>query len=210
MNTQTIVSEIANGLQLLEGQKRRDYLIRNNYLLKKTVPFSSRLNEWIANWYDRNKVFFRFTKHDDFDPEDIEGTFQRHKKRFEESGVISIWTGASEGTIFGDPTINHKFRAWHDYIHLTHNLGYDFIGESITANVQASQLPNDWLFERELVLCEVVGQAQYNMMTGEFVEDQRQFTVDYLQNPCKTVLTNRKLNTLKPVDGQDVLGDSGK
>lgn len=151
--------------------------------LKQTAPFSQRLNDWIENWFDNHKHIFKFVDTDDFDSDDIEATFKKHTARFQTEGVIHIWTGASDNTIFGEPTINHKFRAWHDFIHITQGYGYDFVGESICSVIQQSQLPNNWHFEKNLIHCEIVGQAQYFMLHGEFLKDQRKFTHLYLIRP---------------------------
>lgn len=159
--------------------------------LKTTVPISSRLNKFINDWFDKNWSTFLFTDEDDFDEDDIEGTLKRHREHYSKTGVIKIWTGCSEGTIFGEPTINHKFRAWHDYIHITQNLGYDFIGESVVSDIQQSQLPTDWYAEKQLIHCEVVGQAQYFMEQEEFLKDQRLFTGMYFVNPLGAIRTKQ-------------------
>lgn len=181
------LKRLANGLELLESQEHRQHLIDNYKRFKTTTPFSQRLNDWINNWFEAYKNYFIFTDEDDFDESDLTGTFQKHLKRFKETKKIHIWTGASDKTIFGEPTVNHKFRAWHDLIHLANGLGYDSIGESIVADLQIASLPQDWIFERELIHVEVVGQIHYFGMRNEFVEDQRQFTVDYLINPIEAL-----------------------
>lgn len=176
--------QLANGLDVLDNINSVDKLQR----LKDNQPFSQQLNDWVTKWYEDHKDKFVFTETDDFDPNDIEGTLHKHIRRYyQETGKIHVWTGASDNTIFADPKVNHYFRAWHDYIHVTQNYGYDFIGESIVADIQRQQLPKEWIFERELVMCEVVGQAQYNMIQGDFVNNQRQFTMDYLRNCLVTL-----------------------
>lgn len=161
--------------------------------LKNSVPFSERLNSFIIGWFEEHKDTFVFVEEDDFNGDDIEGTFEAHKKRFEDTGKIHIWTGASDGTIFGDPTVNHKFRAWHDYIHIKYDKGYDFIGETMVAQIQKSQLPYDWLIERELIECEIVGQALYFMEHGDFLQDQRAYTINFLNNAV-IALTKEELH----------------
>lgn len=181
---------LQNGLQLLENQEQRNHVISNLRRYQSSTPFSQHLNKYIEQWYHNHSHHFVFTSIDDFNENDIEGTFEKHKQRFKETGKIHIWTGESDNTIFGDPKINHYFRAWHDYIHITNGYGYDFVGESITANIQCSQLPQHLQFERELILCEIVGQAQYFMKQGEFLKNQRNFTVNYLAD-CRTALLHK-------------------
>lgn len=150
--------------------------------LKKSVPFSERLNEFIVQWYEKRKKMFVFTDKDDFDGDDLEGTLKRHIERFRETGKIHVWNGASDNTIFGDATVNTYFRCWHDYIHITSGYGYDLFGETMTMEAQRSMLPSDWKFERELIYSEIVGQALYFQHYGYFLADQRQFTVAFLMN----------------------------
>lgn len=81
------IQQVIDGLQI----SQEIYMIKNRleYLenerikpdIKSCVPFSDRLNDWIYNWYD-NKIKQGFIKinfvdHDDFDSEDLEGTYER-------------------------------------------------------------------------------------------------------------------------------------
>lgn len=148
--------------------------------VKNTIPFSRRLNEFLISFMQQHWDKFVFTDTDDFDSDDIEGTLARHREIYLREGKIYIWTGASDFTIFGSAKMNHYFRAWHDYIHMVHNLGYDFVGETAVANIQMAQLPLDWAFERALVNSEIIGQWLYYAKYGEFINDQRAFTLDFI------------------------------
>ena len=187
MVTSTDLQRVTSGLKLLESQEQRQHLIDTFDRLKNSTPFSQRLNDFIERWYDRRSHVIKFVETDDFDENDIQGTFIHHLDRLATHNIIHVWTGASENTIFGDPTINHKFRAWHDYTHLLNKVGYDSVGESIVADIQKNELPSDWLFERELLHIEVVGQIHYHALHGDFVDDQRLFTARYLNNPLKAL-----------------------
>jgi hypothetical protein len=146
------------------------------------IPFSKKLNQFIKLWFKTHKDIFIFTNEDNFNPNDIEGTFNAHKKIYKETGKVHIWTGESENTIFGKEKINHYFRAWHDYIHLNYNLGYSITEESIVCNIQRDMLPSDWVFEKELINAEIIGQAHYFYINNDFVKNQRLFTANYLHN----------------------------
>ena len=150
--------------------------------LKSSYPFSTKLNDFINNWFEEHKGWFKFVDVDDFDENDIEGTFKRHKKRFVEEGFINIWTGASENTIFGCSEVNAKFRAWHDYVHMIYNLGYSITDESIVCDIQRDMLPKGMRFEKKLIECEIRGQAQYFYLNNKFVNNQREFTICWLSN----------------------------
>jgi hypothetical protein len=188
MSTKQVITDISNGLLLLESQQRKEFILTNDkFRLKKDVPFSPRLNDWIEDWFKKHSKVFKFVDTDDFQSNDIEGTFNKHLERYQTTGKIHIWTGSSDNTIFGKKRINWMFRAWHDYIHITLGYNYTSINESIVANIQVNQLPNEWLFEKELILCEVTGQVQYFELNNKFIDNQRYFTIDYLTDPHKAL-----------------------
>ena len=43
-------------------------------------------------------------------------------------------------------------------------------------------LPSDWVFEKELINAEIIGQAHYFYKNNSFVKNQRLFTSMYLNN----------------------------
>lgn len=133
---------------------------------KKTVPFSQRLNDWIIERAER----VNYCRCNDDVPPEVLLMFKG--KQF------PVSTMYCENTVFGDPDINVMFRAWHDDVHLTNDYGFDLNGEVLTAFKQASELPIDWHYERELILIEVIAQVQYAFSTGGFVEDQREFNIN--------------------------------
>ena len=150
--------------------------------LKKSTPFSGSLNDFLIEWFESKKDIFVFTDEDDFNADDIEGTFKAHKKRFKETGKIHIWTGCSENSVFGSSRVNHIFRAWHDYTHIVNGLGYSITEEAIVCDIQKDQLPKDWYFEKDLVDCEIRGQAHYFFINNRFITDQRRFTINWMHN----------------------------
>ena len=181
------INRLEKGLELLESKEYRKHILNTFYKIKDNTPFSPRLNKFIENKFKEISHLIKFVDKDDFDDNDTERTFIHHLDRYATHNEIHVWTGSSDKTIFGDPVINHKFRAWHDYIHLTKRLGYDSINESIVAKIQINQLPDSYLFEKELINIEVIGQVQYMKKKGLFVENQRKFTIDYLRDPIKAL-----------------------
>jgi len=115
-------------------------------------------------------------------PNDFETLKEWHKR----DGYITVWSGASEDTIFGEPFFNHAFRAWHDAVHLSHNLPFTLEGEKAAAEVQVAQLRANFMpgtvLDRwcEIIRCEVGGQAEHFATTGEFPADQIAFAKAYL------------------------------
>ena len=150
--------------------------------IKNSIPFSEKLNDFISDWFELHKDIFVFTDKDNFDSNNIEATFELHKKIYRNTGKIHIWNGASDKTIFGDSIINCKFRAWHDYIHINYNLGYSITEESIVCDIQKDMLPFTWDFEKKLIECEIRGQVHYFYRNNKFVENQRLFTIKWLES----------------------------
>ncbi len=88
-------------------------------------------------------------------------------------GTLTVWNGASDGTVFGAATVNHAFRAWHDSLHLATRIGFTVDEEIELGRRQAelvARLSGDRL--ATLVWLEVAGQATEFRRTGNFVADQ--------------------------------------
>ena len=109
------------------------------------------------------------------------------KQCIAETGRITVWSGGSEKTIFGDREFNYAFRAWHDATHYVLDAEFDRPGEIAVAQRQIWTLV--YLYGRtfvsrrgwaSLIWCEVVGQFDYKLAYGEFPDDQMAFTRNYL------------------------------
>ena len=146
--------------------------------LKSSIPFSETLNKFINEFYETHKDTFVIVDNDDFVSPEI--SFNIHLQRFRKTGKIHIWNGSSENSIYGNSETNIKFRAWHDYTHMTNELGYTFDDESIVAKIQAAFLPIE--SDKKLLLADVIGQGEYFNNFGEFPIDQRRFVATYLTN----------------------------
>jgi len=96
------------------------------------------------------------------------------------STSLVVWSGASDSTIYQDALVNYAFRAWHDSLHLATGLDFSVDAEIELGRMQANQCDSDLM--RELVFCEVAGQAMHYRNTGKFVENQVEFTVNYLKS----------------------------
>lgn len=99
------------------------------------------------------------------------------------TGKITVWAGGSEETIFGCPEHNYAFRAWHDAVHYDLQAPFTLAGEAATAYLQIGQLVRRYGGDGEVIewaarlLSEVIGQAMHNIQTGEFPEDQIEFSI---------------------------------
>lgn len=156
--------------------------------MKQNEPFSKRFNVFIETWFEQNKEKFNLVDHDEFDDTDSKTAFTNMKDRFNETGKIHV-VQTNFPTIFGSSEVYDKFRAWHDYLHVVCNCGFDVGSESIVAVVQASKLPADWLIEKEMILAQILGTNQYYKIHKDYVKDHRQFMADYLTDPEKAIFT---------------------
>ena len=93
------------------------------------------------------------------------------------SSSLVVWSGESDNTIFQDETVNWAFRALHDALHLETRIGFTPQEEIELGRIQANQFDG---ILADLVYCEVAGQAEYYLKTGQFVTDQVEFTKQYL------------------------------
>lgn len=100
---------------------------------------------------------------------------------------VTIYTGGSGATIFGDPDVNYDFRAWHEWTHYVLRAPFDIEGELRVANRQCEDIAKLYghggrtIRWQRLIMAEVYGQALYFKQWGVFPEDQRTFDNAFLQ-----------------------------
>ena len=105
----------------------------------------------------------------------------------DKTGRISVWSGASEKTIYGDHEVNYAFRAWHDFVHYTNKLEFSVLDEIKVCIIQCDQLVKRFGNSMEVqkfvsyLQAEIIGQAQYEVHYGEFPIDQCAFVLDYVE-----------------------------
>lgn len=96
--------------------------------------------------------------------------------------TLKIWTGSSGGTIWLDEKTNWKFRAIHDLCHLETRLDFSVQHEIELGKIQAAHFASQCKsLLADVVYCEIAGQAEHYLRTGQFVENQLQFTVNWLK-----------------------------
>lgn len=179
----------------LNNKVRKEELITNFSRLKSSEPFSPRLNMWLTNFYQMNKESFIFTDTDEFDSKNISQTLATQMERYQKTGKILVWIGASDKTIFGENPSgingNWAFRCFHEMTHISRGIGFNFAGESMVCSIQCSMIPVDWVLERELIQIEIIGQNQYFNIHKCFLKDQRKFAIDYMIDPEKAIFTKQ-------------------
>ena len=103
-----------------------------------------------------------------------EAAFFQH---YRETGTMLIWSGGTETAIYGDPSVNWRFRAWHDAHHAATGIGFTVEDEVQVARIQCAQLDSRLA---AVVWQEIAGQALEFERTGKFLEDQTAWTIKQL------------------------------
>jgi hypothetical protein len=145
----------------------------------KLQPVNPRLN--VAVLHIAGRLFprgYRITDRNDDAP-----SIEALREEMARDNTLTVWSGASDDTIYADREVNWAFRAWHDFHHA--RSGYDFTlaGERLVAEAQARDLFTlygtgaDAVEMAALILAEVIGQAEYFRDYGTFPQGQRDFTV---------------------------------
>jgi hypothetical protein len=91
---------------------------------------------------------------------------------------LVVYDGGSTDTIYGDPSVNHAFRAWHDSLHLKLGADFTLIGELRVGLEQARILGGSY---GDIVMAEVKGQIDYYNLHGCFPLNQLEFVLSYLK-----------------------------
>lgn len=146
-------------------------------------PFSVRLNKFILNWFEVNVDLFQVYDKSQFDFSDAEQTFKEFTEHYQKFGTVPMWYDDNKNNIFGSTEVNAKFRAWHDYIHVITDNNFSLEGERNSFNFQKEFLPDDWIFEIELLEAEIVGQGiHYTNFPEVLIQDQRRFALNYIKS----------------------------
>jgi hypothetical protein len=114
-------------------------------------------------------------------------TFEEMRADYLATGFIYVNVEHSDATIFGSPSTNWQFRAWHDICHIKANADFSPRGEIEAAILQCGQIdalvgptPQDKARWKALIQAEVRGQGEYYEKHGDFPKDQRAFVLEYL------------------------------
>lgn len=132
--------------------------------------FSQKLNQFISD----NKYKYPYVINNDL------LTFDDIKLFYKTNGVYGITDLNCENTIFGNKDTNLAFRAWHDAIHIQHDLPFTLKGELEVYNIMQSQLHHNYYFEKLLLYADIVGQSLYYEKHNAFPDNQRNFVIDFL------------------------------
>jgi hypothetical protein len=127
-------------------------------------------------------------------------SFEKLQSDYEQTGSIRVNVDHSDNTIFGSPSINWLFRAWHDQCHLITGGGFDRAGETLALREQQRQrqinahpgiTPRDRSLFCSILESEVLGQLDYFETHGDFPVNQYDYFVS--QNPHLVTAINARV-----------------
>jgi len=107
------------------------------------------------------------------------GSFQELKAA--STSQLVIYAGASDRTIYGEPSVNWAQRAIHDTLHLELSAGTDPLGELRVALAQAlevARVSGDVL--ADFAFCDTAGQTWATQKFGCFPVDQVGFVMELI------------------------------
>jgi hypothetical protein len=111
--------------------------------------------------------------------------FAEMKADYDARGRIRVNVENSTNTIFGTPTINWQFRAWHDMCHILTGADFSRDGELAACREMQRQidaLPDYTRVEKEefkrIVWIEVMGQYEYYQQEGKYPDNQYEFFIN--------------------------------
>lgn len=121
---------------------------------------------------------------------DAPNSYEALKKDYAIKGIITVYDGGCDKTIYSTPELNHAFRAWHDYTHLKHDLDFSRRGEFSVCDIQLDLLrvynvPDYYL---NIFEADIKGQILYYNKHKKFVDNQIKFVLDYVHDPVNTLL----------------------
>ena len=94
-------------------------------------------------------------------------------------GIFLVYDGASSNTIYVDPHVNHAFRAWHDSLHLEHDLTFSLADELQMAELHRNAIEGS--FEKALIYADVAEQVRFWYTNRKYVDNQRAFVLTKLE-----------------------------
>ena len=114
--------------------------------------------------------------------------FAEMRENYRAFGILTVNANFCDHTIYGSAWTNLQFRAWHDSAHIACDSDFSRTGETAAMRYQIAQVwkltgPTDETKHRWACIldAEILGQLDAYELTGEFVEDQRAFCVEYLK-----------------------------
>ena len=99
--------------------------------------------------------------------DDAPSTYKALKRRLDLGLEMVVYGGGSGTTIFGDPEVNHAFRAWHDWCHWRAEADFSLQGETEVCNLMLQHLhvfyglTSRTCYWQSILVAEIIGQSRY-------------------------------------------------
>lgn len=93
---------------------------------------------------------------------------------------LTVWSGASQQTIYAEPYMNWAFRVHHDLIHLQQHVGFSWDAELHATQVGIKQLGLSGILA-DVYWADNAGQQLYHRAHGYFPENQKENTISLLK-----------------------------
>jgi uncharacterized protein YfbU (UPF0304 family) len=108
---------------------------------------------------------------------------------YNDKGLFIVYNGGDHGLL--DDEYNIKFRALHDYMHISHNLSFSYGDEKRLSDITAREFSSvgwdklgltSWecFVIRQIIDTEIRGQIEYYEKNGHYVPNQTEFIVNEL------------------------------
>lgn len=129
-----------------------------------------------------------------FASEDSPTTYETVKKQAE-TGTYHVFSGGSTDTIFSERKYQYAYRAWHDSIHLKHEIPFEMEDELQVARLQehyalkAGVDPDDAMMLRYDLECHI----RYYYAKGEHPNAQLDLIGDCLRNGINETVNSDKI-----------------
>lgn len=131
-------------------------------------------------------------------------SFKEFKQEVENNnGMMIISSEGCEKTIYGNAYLNILARAWHDEIHLAHNLDFSMKDEFLVSDIQSGQLRNSTEDVQlgddmaTIIELDIKGQVIYYDRYKEFVDNQLLFVKRLFIVKCLNVSSSVILDTME-------------
>lgn len=120
---------------------------------------------------------------------DAPNSYKSMRKSYDDFGLFLVYNGGCHGLLGQE--YNIKFRALHDFMHYTYNITFKFDDErrlsditraefkEVAERLEASEF-DKYLLDK-IIAAEIEGQIDYYQLTGEYVEDQKEFILSKLK-----------------------------
>jgi hypothetical protein len=120
--------------------------------------------------------------------DDAPDTYDKLVALFESGRRFVVYKAGSANTIFGDPAVNHHFRAWHDWCHWKGRHDFSMRGELAVHEMQSAHLvtvygdcetTRHW---QHILFADGIGQKLHHQRHGSFPQNQMAFVRQFLED----------------------------